>query len=62
MLLNFAFQSIFPDFSSFSHFLGPVAIQVVPRENDGTEREAQGIGRDISCPQKLFLDERKPLF
>ena len=54
--------SIFPDFSSFSHFLGLVAIQVVPRENDGTEREVQGVGRDMSCPRKLFWDERKPLF
>ena len=25
------------------------------RENDGTEREAQGVGRDMSCPRKLFL-------
>ena len=33
-----------------------------PRENEGTEREAQGVGRDMLCPQKLFLDERKSLF
>ena len=32
------------------------------RENEGTEREAQGVGRDMSCPRKLFLDERKSLF
>ena len=25
----------------------------------GTQREAQGVGRDMSCPRKLFLDERK---
>ena len=36
--------------------------QVVPRENEGTEREAQGVGRDMSCPRKLYLDERKSLF
>ena len=33
-----------------------------PRENDGTERGAQGVGRDMSCPRKLFLDERKSRF
>ena len=27
---------------------------VNPRENEGTEREAQGVGRDMSCPRKLF--------
>ena len=32
------------------------------RENEGTGREAQGVGRDMSCPRKLFLDERKSLF
>ena len=26
------------------------------RENEGTDREAQGVGRDMSCPRKLFLD------
>ena len=30
---------------------------MLPRESEGTEREAQGVGRDMSCPQKLFLDE-----
>ena len=34
----------------------------IARENEGTEREAQGVGRDMSCPRKLFLDERKCLF
>ena len=33
-----------------------------PRENEGTETEAQGVGRDMLCPGKLFLDERKSLF
>ena len=33
-----------------------------PRENEGTEREAQGVGRDRSCPRKLFLDEGKSVF
>ena len=32
------------------------------RENEGTERESQGVGRDMLCPRKLFLDERKSLF
>ena len=32
---------------------------VKARENEGTEREAQGVGQDMSCPRKLFLDERK---
>ena len=35
---------------------------VSTRENEGTETEAQGVGRDMSCPRKLFLDERKSLF
>ena len=30
------------------------------RENERTERESQGVGRDMSCPRKLFLEERKP--
>ena len=30
-------------------------ILIKPRENDGTEREAQGVGRDMSCPRKVFL-------
>ena len=34
----------------------------MPRENEATEREAQGVGRDMLCPRKLFLDERKSLF
>ena len=33
-----------------------------PRENDGTEREAQGVGRDKSFPRKLFLIQRKSRF
>ena len=32
------------------------------RENDGTEREAQGVGREMSCPRKLFLNQRKSRF
>ena len=32
------------------------------RENEGTEREAQGVGQDMLCPRKLFLDERKSVF
>ena len=37
-------------------------VHVSARENDGTEREAQGVGRDMSRPRKLFLDERKSVF
>ena len=33
----------------------------LPRENEGTERESQDVDRDMSCPRKLFLDERKSL-
>ena len=36
--------------------------KVKTRENEGTEKEAQGVGRDMSCPRKLFLDGRKSLF
>ena len=48
--------------------------QMVTRENEGTEREAQGVGRDMLqyspkimhaqevCPRKLFLGERKSVF
>ena len=28
---------------------------VIPRETEGTEREAQGVGRDMLCPRKLFF-------
>ena len=34
----------------------------VARENDGTERESQGVGRDMSCLRKLFLTQRKSVF
>ena len=50
------------------HFAYPIKAspiksqQVLSRENEGTEREAQGVGRDMSRPRKLFLDERKSLF
>ena len=33
-----------------------------PRENDRTEREAEGLGRDMSCPRKLLLAQRKYRF
>ena len=33
-----------------------------PRENDGTEREAKGVGLDMSCPRKLFLTPWKSRF
>ena len=36
--------------------------RVLPRENEWTEREAQGVGRDMSCPRKLFLNQRKSDF
>jgi len=29
---------------------------VVSRENKGTERESEGVGWDMSIPQKLFID------
>ena len=35
---------------------------ILSRENEGTERDAQGVGWDMSCPRKLFLDERKSGF
>ena len=35
---------------------------VSARENEGTEREAQDVSRDMPCPRKLFLDERMCLF
>ena len=43
-------------------FKCPYTHWIKPRGNEGTEREAQGVGRDMSCPRKLFLDERKSLF
>ena len=27
-----------------------------PRENKGTERDSEGVGWDMSIPQKLFID------
>ena len=35
---------------------------VQARENNGTEREARGVGQDMSCPLKLFLTQRKSRF
>ena len=32
------------------------------RENDGTEREALSVGRDMLCTRKLFLEEGKSRF
>ena len=37
-------------------------VKLSARENNGTEREAQGVGRDMSCPRKLFLAQRKSRF
>ena len=37
-------------------------IWVLERENDGTEREAHGVDRDMSCLRKLFLTQRKSVF
>ena len=31
---------------------------VMPRENEGTERDFEGVGRDMSIPKKLFLELR----
>ena len=28
---------------------------IIPRENDGTERDIEGVGWDMSIPLKLFL-------
>ena len=36
--------------------------EFLARENDGTEREIQGVGRDVSSPRKLFLTQRKSRF
>jgi len=29
---------------------------IVPRENKGTERDSEGVGWDMSIPQRLFID------
>ena len=54
------------NFSTLAEPLRAISRQGVPfvwaRENEGTEREAQGVGRDMLCPRKLFLDERKSVF
>ena len=31
-------------------------------EHSYIQEKNEGIGRDMSCPRKLFLDERKSLF
>lgn len=36
--------------------------EFLARENDGTEREIQGVGRDMSSPRKLLLTQRKSRF
>ena len=43
-------------------FSGVKNLFIRSRENEKTEREAQGVGRNMLCPRKLFLDERKSLF
>ena len=48
--------------SAISLLLNFYTCWVYTRENEGTEREAQGVGRDMSCPRMLFLDEPKYLF
>ena len=50
VLGNFAFRVNFSDLQCM--------YLTQSRENKWTEREAQGVGRDMSCPRKLFLDER----
>ena len=45
-----------------SVYMLQIKFNFLTRENEGTQREAQGVGRDMSCPRKLFLDERKSLF
>ena len=30
--------------------------QYISRENKGTERDSEGVGWDMSIPQKLFID------
>ena len=32
-----------------------IAACAVPRENEGTERDIEGVGWDMSIPLKLFL-------
>ena len=39
----------------------PIILLERERERE-RERETQGVGRDMSCPRKLFLDERKSVF
>ena len=41
------------------HDLRPVGTRTFdskPRENDETERQATGVGRDMSCPRKLIFN------
>ena len=45
-----------------SVYMVQIKFNFLTRKNEGTQREAQGVGRDMSCPRKLFLDERKSLF
>ena len=37
-------------------------LPLISRDYDGTEREAQGVGRDMSCPRKLVLAQWKSCF
>ena len=50
------------EFSFYQGIVVSIAYYIATRENDGTEREAQGVGRDLSCPRKLFLAQRKSRF
>ena len=66
---SFQMQILFNIFPRISLHCKLVPVQyweyeygLLTRENEGSEREAQGVGRDMLCPRKLFLDERKSLF
>ena len=63
LLCTFTFScAIFKFTFKFSGLYFQVFATILARKNDGTEREAQGVGRDMSCPRKLFLDEQKSRF
>ena len=47
---------------SFTNKVYFIWYQLLSRENDGTEREAQGVARDTSCTRKLFLAQWKSHF
>ena len=55
-------KTLFNNKIILNHILVLYLDYLLTTENDGTEREAQGVGRDMLCSGKLFLTQWKSRF